>query len=89
MMQIRKKKLRMMQFGRVETFISRISGDWYAFGLDPSRCRVVSIGDDSPGRGRWEMWYTPEGVRQVACPSRSRQDARRKAKRNGIYMGRI
>ena len=77
------------EYGRIETFITRIDRKWYAFGMDLSRCRVMSVGSDSPGRGRWVSWFSADGVRQVSCPSRSRRAARKKAERNGIYQGRV
>lgn len=77
----------------IRTYITNISGSWYAFAGDTVKDQVYSIGADQPPKDSsaccyFASWSTG-GIPQVASPSPNRRAAVAKAKRHGDYFGEV
>lgn len=77
----------------VRTYITKISGEWYAFAGDTAKDQVYSIGSDQPPKNSGGYCYfarwSDGGIVYVASPSPSRKAAYQKAKRHGDYFGEV
>lgn len=74
----------------MDTFITRIDNNWYAFAGDTNKYEVYSIGSDSPkDGGLWFARWTDSGIKYVATASSSRKGAYKKASRHGHYCGEV
>lgn len=73
----------------MDTYIKKIDGAWYAFGLN-AEGKVFSIGRDCPASGGlFEGDLTDEGIKFVAKPMTKNQTARNKARRYGNFVKEI
>lgn len=73
------------------TYVTQISGLFYAFAGDNITNQVYSIGADKPPKSTGcHTYFAPwcdSGIRYVASPSASKKSAIAKAKRHGNYFG--
>ena len=77
----------------MKTYVTEISGKWYAFAGDTTKDQVLSIGADRPpllsGGSFYIARWTDSGIRYVASPSPNRKAAIAKAKRHGEFHGTV
>ena len=75
----------------MNTYITEINGEWYAFAGSVVNDQVYSIGLDRPPRGSGGDCYfaswSSRGIPHVASPSPNRKAAVSKARRHGEYKG--
>lgn len=77
----------------IKTYITKISGVYYAFAGDLKNNQVYSIGADNPpkesGGSVYFANWTDGGIVWVASPSPNKKAAIAKARRHGEYSGEI
>lgn len=77
----------------MNTYITNIDGEWYAFAGDEKEDKVYSIGADCPpewtGCYSYTARWTSKGIKYVASSSPSRSAAYQKARRWGTYCGEV
>lgn len=75
----------------MNTYVTEINGEWYAFAGDMRKDQVYSIGADQPPKGSGGYCYFASwsscGIPYVATPSPNRKAAVAKARRHGEYKG--
>lgn len=76
----------------MNTYITKINEQWYAFAGDPDNNQVYSIGRDSDrakknGCNAYFARWTDKGIEYVSSASPSRSAAVAKAHRAGEYKG--